>query len=222
VYRNPSIERLKEYEGSGVHYAATHIEGQLCRGLNVIVVGGGNSAGQAAVFLAGRAQKVSIAVRGPGLAESMSDYLVKRIESLPNVELLTHTEIVALRGEPRLSGATLRDNRTGNTQDVECAHVFIFVGAQPATDFARDLLALDDKGFVLTGDAIPNDALRAAGWMLNRRPFLLETSRAGVFAAGDVRSGSVKRVAAAVGEGSACIQFVHRALGEAQASRAAS
>lgn len=221
-YRNPSIERLRDFEGAGVHYAATHIEGQLCRGSHVLVIGGGNSAGQAAVFLSGRASKVSILVRGRGLADSMSDYLIRRIDSLPNVELLAHTEVAALHGEGHVRGATLKNSRTGEAHDVECAHVFVFIGATPATDFAKGLIALDEKGFVLTGDAIPNDTLRASDWMLNRRPFLLETSRPGVFAAGDVRAGSVKRVAAAVGEGSACIQFVHRVLAEDQDMRAAS
>jgi thioredoxin reductase (NADPH) len=221
IYRNANIEGLHDFEGAGVYYAATHIEGQLCRGAHVIVVGGGNSAGQAAVFLAGRARKVSIVVRGRGLADSMSDYLIRRIESLGNVELLTHTEIQCLEGDRRLGRVTLRNNKTGETQYVEAGHVFVFIGAQPATDFARDLLTLDEHGFVLTGDALDDDALRQAGWMLNRRPYLLESSAPGVFAAGDVRAGSVKRVAAAVGEGSACIQFVHRVLAERQAASAA-
>jgi thioredoxin reductase (NADPH) len=130
------------------------------------------------------------------------------------VEVLTHTEIASLHGDRKLSRVTLKSNRTGETWDVECGHVFIFVGARPATDFARDLIALDDKGFVLTGDAIGDDTLRGGGWALERRPYLLESSAPGVFAAGDVRSGSVKRVAAAVGEGSACVQYVHRVLGE--------
>ncbi len=218
IYRNPGIDGLERFEESGVHYAATHIEGQLCRGSRVIVIGGGNSAGQAAVFLSRHAKQVSILVRGAGLAESMSDYLVKRIDSLENVELLTHTEVTAMHGERKLSGATVKNNRTGEAREMDVDHVFIFIGAQPATAFAASSLALDERGFVLTGDALDQAALDNGGWPLPRRPFLLESSAPGVFAAGDVRAGSVKRVAAAVGEGSGCIAFVHRVLADAAAA----
>lgn len=217
VYRQPDIENLEALEGSGVHYGASHVEGQLCRGRDVLIVGGGNSAGQAAVFLSRHARTVRILVRGEGLAGSMSEYLVRRIERTSNIELVPHTEIVRVEGERRLERAVLRDRRDGTERTVEAMHLFIFIGAVPATEFARSCLRLDGNGFVKTGEALSDGDLTEAGWPLERRPHLLETSTPRVFAAGDVRSGSVKRVASAVGEGSICIQFVHQAVGEAGA-----
>lgn len=212
IYRQPSIDHLDRY--SGVHYGASHIEAQMCHRKKVIVIGGGNSAGQAAVYLSKHAEHVSILIRGESLASSMSDYLIQRIERLPNVELLTHTEVVSVHGEEKLESVTLVNNRTQGQSQLEISDMFIFIGAQPGSAFVDNNIALDDKGFVLTGDAIPDSALASNNWNLDRKPYLLETSCPRVFATGDVRSGSIKRVASAVGEGSICVQFVHRVLAE--------
>ncbi|MBC7945445.1 MAG: FAD-dependent oxidoreductase [Burkholderiales bacterium] len=212
IYRQPPIEGLATFDGSGVHYGASYIEGQFCHGEDIAIVGGGNSAGQAAVYLSDHARKVSILVRGEGLAESMSDYLIRRIDRAENIELLPYTEVVRIEGDDRISALVIRDIRDGETRRLEASHLFIFIGAQPATGFTADDLILDDKGFVKTGDALSIDELQSAGWKLARRPYLLETSCPRVFAAGDVRAGSVKRVASAVGEGSICVQFIHQTL----------
>ncbi|HSF47023.1 MAG TPA: FAD-dependent oxidoreductase, partial [Burkholderiales bacterium] len=212
IYRQPPIEGLATFDGSGVHYGASYIEGQFCRGKDIAIVGGGNSAGQAAVYLSDHARKVSILVRGEGLAESMSNYLIRRIDRAENIELLPCTEVERIEGGERISALVIRDVRNGETRRLEASHLFIFIGAQPATRFAVDDLILDDKGFVKTGDALSVDELESAGWRLARRPYLLETSCPRVFAAGDVRAGSVKRVASAVGEGSICVQLIHQAL----------
>jgi thioredoxin reductase (NADPH) len=212
IYRQPPIEGLATFEGGGVHYGASYIEGQFCNGKDIAIVGGGNSAGQAAVYLSDHARKVSVLVRGEGLAESMSDYLIRRIDRAENVELLPCTEVVRIEGDDRVSALVIRDIRDGETRRLEASHLFIFIGAQPATGFTADELILDDKGFVKTGDALSVDDLHSAGWKLTRRPYLLETSCPRVFAAGDVRAGSVKRVASAVGEGSICVQFIHQTL----------
>ncbi len=211
-YRKPPLEDLKRFEGNGVYYAATFIESQLCAGDEVVIVGGGNSAGQAAVFLATTAAKVYLLVRSGGLAESMSRYLSRRIELTPNIELLTHTEVVALLGSDRLEHVRWRNNQTGATEEHGVTHVFLMTGAAPNTAWLDGCLALDDKGFVKTGSELMPDDLAAAHWPLARPPFLLETSLPGVFAVGDIRAQSVKRVASAVGEGSIAISFVHQVL----------
>ena len=213
VYRQPDIEGLDQF--GGVHYGASHVEGELCRNKNVAIVGGGNSAGQAAVYLAKRARKVNILIRSASLAHSMSDYLIQRIERLPNVELLPHTEITRINGDDTMQSISVVNNQTQATQEMDVAHLFIFIGAQAGTDFINQQeLKLDSKGFVLTGEALKADLLESSGWNLDRRPYPLETSCPRVFAVGDVRSGSVKRVASAVGEGSVCIQFVHRSISD--------
>ena len=177
----------------------------------MIVVGGGNSAGQAAVFLSAHGRRVHVLVRGPGLAESMSRYLIRRIEETPNITLRTRMRIEALEGDARLERVTWRDGE-GRHTTVDIGHVFLMTGADPNTAWLRDCVAMDPKGFVKTGpDLLPGD-LAAARWPLARAPLLFETSLPGVFAVGDVRSGSVKRVAAAVGEGSVCVQLVHKVL----------
>ncbi|MDJ0942880.1 MAG: FAD-dependent oxidoreductase [Kiloniellales bacterium] len=220
VYRKPPIESLERFVGSGVYYGAGYVEAQLCKDQEVAIVGGGNSAGQAAVFLSDHARKVRILVRGPGLAASMSRYLIRRIETTGNIELMTHTEIVDAEGragsdgEDRLAAVVLKDNRSGETRRLDLGHVFIFIGAAPSTDFVAEGLVLDDKGFVKTGIDLTPEELRGCGWPLNRQPFLLEASIPGVFATGDVRAGSIKRVASAVGEGSVAVQFIHRVLAE--------
>jgi thioredoxin reductase (NADPH) len=212
-YRKLALAEVTRFEGVGVYYGATHLEAQLCGGEEVIVVGGGNSAGQAAVYLSGNARHVHMLIRGSGLAETMSRYLIRRIEESPNITVRTRTEVVALEGDDRLRGVRWR----GPDQVVESrpiAHVFLMTGAAPNTSWLEGCVALDEKGFVKTGPDLTRDDLTTAAWPLTRAPHLLETNRHGVFAVGDVRSGSVKRVASAVGEGSISVQLVHRALAE--------
>ncbi|HET6900347.1 MAG TPA: FAD-dependent oxidoreductase [Vicinamibacteria bacterium] len=211
-YRKLAIPDLARFEGVGVYYGATAMEAQLCRGEDVVVVGGGNSAGQAAVFLAQSALRVYILVRGAGLAETMSNYLIRRIEQSPSIELRTRMEIVGLQGGHRLEAVCWRNNQTMAVERRAFGHVFVMTGAEPATRWLADCVVLDDKGFVKTGTDLTRDELTAAGWPPSRAPRHLETSRPGVFAVGDVRSGNQKRVASAVGEGSTAIALVHQAL----------
>jgi len=178
----------------------------------VIVVGGGNSAGQAAVFLAQTAKRVDLFVRGDGLAATMSKYLIRRIEENAAIVVRTQTEIVGLEGGAHLERVRWRDNRTGRTETTDAAHVFVMTGAVPNTGWLNECVALDDKGFVKTGPDLSADDLTAFGWPLKRQPYLLETSRPGVFAVGDVRARNVKRVASAVGEGSIAVSFIHKVL----------
>src|SRR3954470_18232027 len=213
-YRRPSFANLSQFEGAGVYYGATFIEAQLCGGDPVIIVGGGNSAGQAAVYLAQTARRVHIFVRSAGLADSMSRYLVRRIEESPTIELHTHTEIVALEGDGHLDRVSWRNVQTGGVETQNISHVFIMTGAVPNTAWLDGCVALDAKGFIKTGPDLSRDDLTTARWPLARNPYLLETSLPGVFAVGDVRGGSIKRVASAVGEGSIAISFVHRVLHE--------
>jgi thioredoxin reductase (NADPH) len=212
-YRKPELPNLTEFEGVGVYYAATQVEANVCREEDVIVVGGGNSAGQAAVFLSSTGRHVHVLVRGPGLAESMSRYLIRRIDETPNITLHTRTEIEQMQGSGHLERVVWRDG-AGRRATVEVRHVFLMTGAVPNTGWLRDCVVLDDKGFVKTGPDLSRDELAAAGWPPGRSPLLFETSLPRVFAVGDVRAGSVKRVAAAVGEGSVCVQLVHKALAE--------
>jgi len=211
-YRRPAIDNLAQFEGSGIYYAATEMERQVCAGEEVAVVGGGNSAGQAAVFLADKCRRVHVLVRGNGLADSMSRYLIRRIEENPLVELRTQTEIVALEGNGRLESIQWRTGRGGAVEKRDIRHVFMMTGAVPNTAWLKGCLALDEKGFIKTGPDLLHEDLVAASWPLTRPPYLLETSRPGVFAVGDVRGGNVKRVASAVGEGSIAVAFVHQVL----------
>jgi thioredoxin reductase (NADPH) len=213
-YRKPACPDAMRFEGVGLYYAATPIEGKVCAGEDVIVVGGGNSAGQAAVFFSGCAKHVYVLVRGEGLAESMSQYLIRRIEEAENVDLLTRTEIDGFEGEHHLERVTWLDHATGQRATVDVRHVFWMTGASPKTDWLEGCVTLDESGFVKTGTDLGRDDLARAGWPLERRPFLFETSVPRVFAVGDVRASSTKRVAAAVGEGSVCVQLVHKALAE--------
>ncbi len=212
-YKKPAIADLKKFEGQGVYYGATYIESQLCGDEEVIVVGGGNSAGQAAVFLSQTARKVYMLVRSGGLAETMSRYLIQRISENSAIELHFNTELVSLDGHTQLERVGWIDKTTGQTSSHEIRHVFIMAGAAPRTEWLRGCVALDDKGFILTGrDVDGNSESRA--WPLARAPQMLETTLPGVFAVGDVRSGNVKRVASAVGEGAISVHLVHRALAE--------
>jgi thioredoxin reductase (NADPH) len=213
-YRKPVIDNLSRFEGTGVYYSATHMERQLCAGEEVIVVGGGNSAGQAAMFLAESAVRVHMLVRSGGLAESMSRYLIRRIEDSPVIDLRTRTELTMLDGGDHLERVCWKNNETGEVEPHAIRHVFLMTGAVPNTVWLRGCVALDANGFVKTGPDLTAAELSAAAWPLARPPYLLETSLPGVFAVGDVRGNSVKRVASAVGEGSIAISFVHRVLAE--------
>jgi thioredoxin reductase (NADPH) len=213
-YRKPSLENASAFEGAGVYYAATGMEAQLCLGEEVIVIGGGNSAGQAAVFLAQTAKHVHMLIRSNGLAESMSRYLIRRIEENPAIDLHTHTELSALEGKNHLERVLWRNKQDGTSEAHDIRHIFFMTGAAPATQWLDGCVVRDAKGFIKTGPDLSQDELTAAHWPLGRAPHLLETSLPGVFAVGDVRSGSIKRVASAVGEGSITIAFVHQALHE--------
>ena len=213
-YRRLDLQSLARFEGAGVFYSATHLEGLGCRGEEIAIVGGGNSAGQAAVFLSGLATRVHMLVRGPGLAESMSRYLIQRIENTANVVLGTRCQVEALEGDDGLERVRWRHLDTGELETREIRNLFLMTGADPHTGWLEACLVLDDKRFVKTGADLLPEELAAAHWPLPRRPYLLETSIPGVFCVGDARSTSVKRVASAVGEGSICVQLVHRALQE--------
>ncbi len=212
-YNKPRIANLERFEGQGIYYGATYMEAQLCEQEEIIVVGGGNSAGQAAVFLSQTARKVHMLVRSGGLSGSMSRYLIRRIEENPGIELHCKTEIAALDGGTHLERVTWQDRSSGETSVHAIRHLFIMAGASPRTEWLRGCLALDDKGFILTGRDL-DAATGSAVWTLARSPQMLETSLPGVFAVGDVRSGNVKRVASAVGEGAIAVHLVHRALAE--------
>jgi len=211
-YRRPQLENLSRFEGAGVYYGATFVEAQLCSGDEVVIVGGANSAGQAAVFLAQTASRVYMLVRSAGLAETMSSYLTRRIDETPAIEVRTHTEIVALQGNDNLESITWRNSQTGASEEHAIRHVFIMTGGDPNTRWLDGCVVLDGKGFIKTGPDLSPEDLSASRWPLARQPFLLETSSPGVFAVGDVRGGSIKRVASAVGEGSIAISFVHQVL----------
>jgi thioredoxin reductase (NADPH) len=213
-YNKLSVPMLERYEGKGVYYGATHIEAQLCSGDEVVVVGGGNSAGQAAAFLSQGARKVHILVRAGGLCNTMSRYLIQRLTENPKVELHVRTEITALAGEDTLERVTWRNRESGAESTREIRHVFVMTGASPRTEWLRGCIALDEKGFILTGRDMDAAGDGNPKWALARPPQMLETSLPGVFAVGDVRAGNVKRVASAVGEGAISIYLVHRALAE--------
>lgn len=213
-YRRLPLENLSCFEGVGVYYGATYIEAQLCGPEEVIVVGGGNSAGQAAVFLSDTANHVHVLVRSEGLADTMSRYLIRRIEDSPKITLHPFTEVDALEGNGRLERVRWRNNQTGATEIRRIHHVFVMTGASPNTGWLDGCVALDEKGFIKTGPELLPEDLHAAKWPLSRSPYLLETSLPGVFAVGDARANNVKRVASAVGEGSISIHLVHRVLAE--------
>ena len=223
-YRKPPLERLPAFEGIGVYYAATPVEARVCQDEEVIIVGGGNSAGQAATYLAGTitvgkeekpiAKHVHMLVRARDLSESMSRYLIDCIKDHPRITLHTQTEIEALDGETHLEQVRWRSSATGEVKTCAIRHVFLMTGAVPNTVWVDGCLVMDDKGFVKTGSDLSADELADAHWPLTRAPYLLETSMPGVFAVGDVRAGSIKRVASAVGEGSICVQLAHKVLAE--------
>jgi thioredoxin reductase (NADPH) len=214
-YNKPKVGNMARYEGQGIYYAATFMEAQLCTGEEIIVVGGGNSAGQAAAFLAETTHKVHMLIRGKELSETMSRYLIQRIVENPVIELLFQTEIVSMAGDSHLEQVTWLNHATGEKSVHDIRHVFVMAGASPHTDWLRECLALDKQGFILTGrDLDPILDSAPIKWPLTRPPEMLETSLPAVFAVGDIRSGNVKRVASAVGEGSISIHLVHNALAE--------
>ncbi len=207
-YRRLEVEHCSRFEGAGVYYAATPNEAQMCRGSDVVLVGGGNSAGQAAVYLSQNARKVFLLIRGDDLCKSMSSYLAHRIINTDNIEILRCTEVIRMNGDGHLNSVEILNKITGEKKTLTTAALFSFIGANPRTDWLPSEIEKDEKHFVRTGIELGD----SRQWTLKRQPFLLETSRPGVFAAGDVRSGSVKRVASAVGEGSMAVQFVHEYL----------
>ena len=214
-YRRLEVPQLERFEGVSVHYAATEAEAQRCEGEEVVIVGGGNSAGQAAVFLVQRARRVNLLIRGDDLGKSMSKYLVDRIMGAENVELRANSEVRELRGEEHLDGIVVEDNHSGARRTLGARALFVFIGAVANTGWLRGAIELDESGFILTGRALDRSLLEEDIWEgLSREPYPLETSLPGVFAAGDARSGSIKRVSSAVGEGSMAVRLVHQYLAE--------
>jgi thioredoxin reductase (NADPH) len=211
-YRRLTLANLDQFIGNGVYYAATYVESQLCTDADVVVVGGGNSAGQAAVYLANGCRHVNILVRSDGLAQSMSRYLIRRIEDTPNITLHVRTELTALDGKDRLERVSWRSAADDATVQRDIEHVFLMTGAVPNTRWLQGCVPLDDRGFVRVGTDLRPEELSAPRWPLARAPYLMESGVPGIFAVGDVRSGSIKRVASAVGEGSISVQLVHRVL----------
>ncbi|HTR07400.1 MAG TPA: FAD-dependent oxidoreductase [Paraburkholderia sp.] len=213
TYNQPALPNIDRFAGCGIYYNATFMEGQLCRGEPAIVIGGGNSAGQAAVFLAQNTKGVRMLVRSAGLAATMSRYLIRRIEENPLIQIHFDSELVNLVGGDHLEEVSWRDKTTGEVTTQAVRHVFVMAGASPKTGWLAGCLSLDSRGFVLTGTDL-DDVLPPRPWPLARRPYMLETSLPGVFAVGDARSGNVKRVAAAVGEGSIVVHMVHQVLAD--------
>jgi len=214
-YRKLPLENLSRFEGAGIYYSATFVEAQLCgKEEEVIVVGGGNSAGQAAVFLAQTTKRVHMLVRSSSLAASMSRYLIRRIEESSKIVVRPHAEIVALEGGDHLESVRWQNNQTGQIEEHKIRHIFIMTGADPNTGWLEGCVILDSKGFIKTGPDLSPENLSTAGWPLSRQPYLLETSLPGVFVVGDVRGGSIKRVASAVGEGSVAVSLIHKVLQE--------
>jgi thioredoxin reductase (NADPH) len=212
TWRRLGVPSLEALVGAGVFYGAAASEAQAMQGEQVYVVGGGNSAGQAAVHLARYAAQVILLVRRSTLAETMSDYLVQELQATPNIAVRYRTETVAGHGDGRLTGLTLKDRTSGATETVPATALFVLIGAEPHTDWLPEAIRRDRWGFVLTGTDLLQDGRPPVGWPLDRPPMLFETSLPGVFAVGDVRHGSIKRVASAVGEGSVAVRLVHEYL----------
>ena len=215
AYRPLAAEGVAELTGSGVYYGSAATEGPACAGSDVYIIGGANSAGQAALFFARYARSVTLLVRGDSLEASMSYYLIQQLNKIDNVRVRTRCEVVGAQGDGHLQAITICDSKNNTVTSVECGYLFVFIGAQPRTDWLGDSVARDERGFVRTGPDLLRNGTRPAGWDRDRDPFYLECSVPGIFAAGDVRANSVKRVASAVGEGAMAVTLVHRYL-EAQ------
>jgi thioredoxin reductase (NADPH) len=211
-YRQLGAPGLDDMTGRGVYYGSTLTEAAACTGQDIYIVGGANSAGQAAVYLAKHAKSVTILVRGPSLEASMSYYLIKQIEDVPNISVRTCTEVIEAIGEDHLENLRLRNTATGDTETVEAQLLFLFIGAAPLTDWLDGVVVRDSRGFVIAGPDLSVGGERPRGWELDRMPYHLETSIPGVFVAGDARAESAKRVASAVGEGALAVMLVHRYL----------
>jgi len=212
TYRQLSAPGIADLTGRGVFYGSALTEAKGCTGRDVYIVGGANSAGQAAVYLARHARSVTILVRGPSLVKSMSYYLIQQIDQIPNITVRTCTEVAEAHGEDHLEQLTLRDSNTGATDKVDAQYLFVFIGAAPLTDWLDGVLTRDQRGFIPAGPDLSADGARPPGWELDRAPYHLETSVPGIFVAGDVRAESAKRVASAVGEGAMAVMLVHRYL----------
>jgi thioredoxin reductase (NADPH) len=209
----PGIERL---QGAGVYYGGGTSEAIACRGETVYIVGGANSAGQAAMYFSKYADKVVMLVRGKSLASTMSHYLIEQIEKTPNIQVWGQSSVVEVHGDTRLNSITVLCENTGAREEVPATSLFIFIGAQPRTDWLGTLIERDERGFILSGPDLLRDGKRPASWTLDRDPGLLETNVPGIFVVGDVRHGSVKRVASGVGEGAVVVQFMHQYLAKVQ------
>ena len=211
-WRRLNVPGLDRLTGAGVYYGAAQTEALSCKDEDVYIIGGANSAGQAAMYFSKYASHVTMLVRGESLTKSMSQYLIDQIAATPNITVQAHSSVVEAKGETSLEAIAIQNTMTGETQIVPATSLFIFIGAVPRTEWLDGVVARDDRGFILTGQDLKHDGHRPKGWTLDRDPFLLETNVPGVFAVGDVRHGSVKRVASGVGEGSICVQFVHQYL----------
>ena len=211
-YRKLDVPGIEKLTGAGVYYGAAMTEALSCQGQDVYIVGGANSAGQGAMYFSRFAKRVTLLVRGDSLAKDMSKYLIAEIGSTSNIKVQVNSSVVEARGETSLEAITIADSTTGEVKTVPAKALFIFIGAMPRTDWLADIVERDEQGFILTGPALLSGGQRPAGWTLERDPFLLESGVPGIFVAGDVRSGSVKRVASGVGEGSITVQFIHHYL----------
>jgi thioredoxin reductase (NADPH) len=213
-YRKLDVPGVDRLTGRGIYYGAAQTEALSCKGEDIFIVGGANSAGQAAMFFSNQARRVFILYRGGDLRKSMSDYLVQQIEARDDIEVLTDTNVVSVEGEDHLERITAKNTATGETETTAAHSLFVFIGAAPKTEWLDGVVERDERGFILSGPDLMQEGKRPKGWRPDRDPFLLETSVPGIFVAGDVRHGSVKRCASAVGEGSIAIQFVHQYLRE--------